>query len=209
MRGGNLTIELLALCATALRDLGMGYQHKEITANSGQGLDVLLADVVAHLRGLGIDDEGGWDCEATRGFPVAAGDQSSLAVPVPACPEDADDASQEMNAWRAQIGAEILKAHTRMKGRRAKPRRRSILPACWRICATWRTLPASISTAHSASRTSTTWKKRRCRHEARLPRLPAGARVCRRTLALLRERLRPHTHWAGRPLHGTQSWRIP
>lgn len=116
MRGGNLTIELLALCATALRDLNMGYQHREIAANSGHGLDVLLADAVAHLRGLGIDDEGGWDCEATRGIPVAAGDQSSLAVPVPACPEDADDASQEMNAWRAQIGAEILKAHTRMKG---------------------------------------------------------------------------------------------
>lgn len=115
MRGGNLTIELLALCATALRDLNMGYQHREIAANSGHGLDVLLADAVAHLRGLGIDDEGGWDCEATRGIPVAAGDQSSLTVPVPACPEDADDASQEMNAWRAQIGAEILKAHTRMK----------------------------------------------------------------------------------------------
>lgn len=27
--------------------------------------------------------------------------EDSLTVPVPACPEDADDASQEMNAWRA------------------------------------------------------------------------------------------------------------
>lgn len=72
MKTTQPTLELLAIATTALRDLHMGYPPKEIAAATGQGLEVLLTDLVTHLRGQGIDDEGGWDCDATNGIAVAA-----------------------------------------------------------------------------------------------------------------------------------------
>ncbi len=68
----DLTTNLLALATTALRDLYMGYPPDQIVANSGDGLDTLLRDLVGHLRGQGHDDDGGWDCAATQGIEVKA-----------------------------------------------------------------------------------------------------------------------------------------
>lgn len=64
----------LATVTTALRDLYMGYDPASIVPLSGGagGLDKLLQELVAELRGRGIDDEGGWDCSATSDIPVAA-----------------------------------------------------------------------------------------------------------------------------------------
>lgn len=61
-------MELLAFATTALRDIHMGYPDKEIVAPSGMGLKTLLRDLVSYLRENGVDDEGGWDCDATEGI---------------------------------------------------------------------------------------------------------------------------------------------
>jgi hypothetical protein len=63
--------ELLVLATTALRDLYVGYPHKEIAASGGQGLEKLLRELVSHLRSHGVNDEGGWDCDVTDDIPVA------------------------------------------------------------------------------------------------------------------------------------------
>lgn len=66
----EMTLELLALAATALRDLHQGYPEDELAGHSGKGLAHLLPDIVTHLREHGINDEGGWDCDLTDGIPV-------------------------------------------------------------------------------------------------------------------------------------------
>ncbi|MDE4914372.1 hypothetical protein PQI07_27250 [Methylobacterium sp. 092160098-2] len=72
--GDTRTMRLLALATTALRDLSMDWPASQIAAADGAGgLDALLVQVVAHLRGMGIDDENGWDTAATRSIPVAEG----------------------------------------------------------------------------------------------------------------------------------------
>lgn len=72
--GETRTMRLLALATTALRDLSMDWPAGQIAAADGAGgLDALLVQVVAHLRGMGIDDENGWDTAATRSIPVAEG----------------------------------------------------------------------------------------------------------------------------------------
>lgn len=67
------TKELLPIAVTAVRDLSMDWPHDQIASYGGKGLDELLIQCVAHLRGLGIDDEGGWDTAATMSIPVAEG----------------------------------------------------------------------------------------------------------------------------------------
>jgi hypothetical protein len=62
--------QLLAAATTAIRDLQAGYPANEIVAPSGMGVDTLLRDLVAYLRGIGFDDEGSWDCDATDGIEV-------------------------------------------------------------------------------------------------------------------------------------------
>jgi len=62
--------DLLAIATTAIRDLYMGYPEEEIVAASGTGLKTLLKDLVSHLRESGVDDQGGWDSEATSGIAV-------------------------------------------------------------------------------------------------------------------------------------------
>lgn len=61
---------LLAIATTALRDIYMGYPDKEIAAPSGTGMKTLLRDLVVYLRENGVDDEGGWDCDATEGIEI-------------------------------------------------------------------------------------------------------------------------------------------
>lgn len=61
-------MELLAFATTALRDIHTGYPDKEIVAPSGMGLKTLLCDLVGYLRENGVDDEGGWECDATEGI---------------------------------------------------------------------------------------------------------------------------------------------
>lgn len=72
------TNELLPLATTALRDLSMDWPPEEIASHGGKGLDELLRQCVVHLRGLGIDDEGGWDTAATAGIPVAGGGEKGV-----------------------------------------------------------------------------------------------------------------------------------
>lgn len=61
-------MELLAFATTALRNIHMGYPDKEIMAPSGMGLKTLLCDLVGYLRENRVDDEGGWECDATEGI---------------------------------------------------------------------------------------------------------------------------------------------
>lgn len=62
---------LLAHVTTAVRDI---YMDQPPMAPSGAtGVDALLHELVAELRGRGIDDEGGWDCDITQNIPVAGG----------------------------------------------------------------------------------------------------------------------------------------
>jgi hypothetical protein len=63
-------MELLAVATTAIRDQYMGFPDDEIVAPSGMGMKTLLRDLVTYLRENGIDDEGGWDCDATEGIEV-------------------------------------------------------------------------------------------------------------------------------------------
>lgn len=63
-------LELLAIATTAIRDHYMGFPDDEIAAPSGMGTKTLLRDLVEHLRGNGVNDEGGWDCDATEGIKV-------------------------------------------------------------------------------------------------------------------------------------------
>lgn len=65
--------ERLAVAASALRDLDMGYSHSDIVGLDGlDGLDNLVRGLATELRGRGIDDQGAWDCPATEGIPVAS-----------------------------------------------------------------------------------------------------------------------------------------
>jgi hypothetical protein len=63
-------IDLLSTATTAIRDLYAGYPESEIAGPSGMGVKTLLRDLVAYLRGNGVDDEGSWDCDATEGIAV-------------------------------------------------------------------------------------------------------------------------------------------
>lgn len=74
------TMELLSLATTGLRDLSMGWMTNELAAADGaKGLSALLVQTVTHLRGMGVDDDGGWDTAATNGIPVAAGGEVGVA----------------------------------------------------------------------------------------------------------------------------------
>jgi len=50
--------ELLIRATTALRDIYMGYNPKDVDTN---GVDDLIMELVIHLRQQGVDDEGGWE----------------------------------------------------------------------------------------------------------------------------------------------------
>jgi hypothetical protein len=63
-------MELLAVATTAIRDQYMGFPDDEIVAPSGMGIRTLLRDLVTYLRENGVDDEGGWDCDATEDIAV-------------------------------------------------------------------------------------------------------------------------------------------
>ena len=64
--------DLLGLSASALRDISMGYPPDELAGPGGKvGLNSLLRELVRTLRTDGIDDDGAWDCEATRDIPLA------------------------------------------------------------------------------------------------------------------------------------------
>lgn len=63
----------LATAVTALRDLEMGYGHRDIVGLDGlDGLDNLVRGLATELRGRGIDDDGAWDCPATEGVVVGS-----------------------------------------------------------------------------------------------------------------------------------------
>lgn len=66
----NKPMELLAIAATAFRDKYVGFPDDEIVAPSGMGMRTLLRDIVKYLRDNGVDDEGGWDCDATEDIKV-------------------------------------------------------------------------------------------------------------------------------------------
>ena len=86
------TMQLLGLATTGLRDLSMNWPADQLAAaDGGSGLSALLVQAVTHLRGMGIDDEQGWDTAATAGIPVADGgetgvgpDEERLAIAVSA-----------------------------------------------------------------------------------------------------------------------------
>ncbi len=63
-------MELLTVATTAIRDHYVGFPDDEIVAPSGNGIKTLLSDLVSYLRENGVDDEGGWDCDATEGIEV-------------------------------------------------------------------------------------------------------------------------------------------
>ena len=75
---GGGTQELFEMAVSALRDLYMGYPPSEIVSMRGQGLDNLLVECVEALRGRGVDDDGGWDCDVTEGIRVAGKEESSI-----------------------------------------------------------------------------------------------------------------------------------
>ena len=63
---------ILMFAASGLRDKLKHYPDSEICALHGRmGLDVLVRDVVRHLRERGVDDEGAWECDATKDIPVS------------------------------------------------------------------------------------------------------------------------------------------
>lgn len=68
--------KLLELATAALRDIAVGFPHDEIAASHTMGLDALLVELVTHLRGRCINDDHAWDCDATRGIPVASPSKS-------------------------------------------------------------------------------------------------------------------------------------
>lgn len=63
-------IDLLSTATTAIRDLYADYPENAISAQSGKSVKSLLRDLVAYLRGNGVDDKGAWDCDATEGIAV-------------------------------------------------------------------------------------------------------------------------------------------
>ncbi|WP_018234263.1 hypothetical protein [Thioalkalivibrio thiocyanodenitrificans] len=63
-------LDMLAIATTAIRDQYMGFPDAEIVANTGMGMKTLLRDLVQFLRENGVDDEGGWDCDATEDIKV-------------------------------------------------------------------------------------------------------------------------------------------
>ena len=63
-------MSLLYLAATALRDHYVGFPDSEIVAESGMGMRTLLRDIVQYLRESGVDDDGGWACDATKDINV-------------------------------------------------------------------------------------------------------------------------------------------
>jgi hypothetical protein len=60
-------VQLAAQACTDLRDLRMGWPWREL-GSDGQ----TLPELVKLLRGIGIDDEGGWDCDLTQSQEAAA-----------------------------------------------------------------------------------------------------------------------------------------
>jgi hypothetical protein len=71
---GGHDVHLLGMATVALRDLYMGYPPDQIVSLSGEsGLPLLVRELVADLRGRGIDDDGGWNCTETEGIPVGGG----------------------------------------------------------------------------------------------------------------------------------------
>ena len=84
----NRLLELLAIATTALRDVEMGYQPREVYTGDldtdEPGLAGALRGLVRELRGRGIDDEGGWDTSVTEDIPVAGAQQGDA--------NEADDA---------------------------------------------------------------------------------------------------------------------
>jgi hypothetical protein len=77
------TTDLLCLAASALRDIREGWPLDELAAPGGNiGLDPLLTEIVTHLRGQGINDDQGWDCEITATIPVATPMPSTYPVVV-------------------------------------------------------------------------------------------------------------------------------
>ena len=77
-------VSLLALAATALRDLYMGYASEDIVGYDGlPGLGSLLCEMVTTLRAMGIDDEGAWDCDLTEGLESPASTLPKFPAVVP------------------------------------------------------------------------------------------------------------------------------
>ena len=69
----------LTHATTALVDIGKGYPASDIATPVGSGLDGLVQGMVAHLRACGHDDEGAWDCDATRSVDQPRGRQADDA----------------------------------------------------------------------------------------------------------------------------------
>jgi hypothetical protein len=70
---GDPDIQMLAAATTALRDLSMDWQPREICALNGEaGLPALVRGLVSELRGRGLDDEGGWNCPETQNIAVGS-----------------------------------------------------------------------------------------------------------------------------------------
>jgi len=63
-------MNFLSAATTAIRDQYVGFPDDEIVAPSGKGINTLLRDLVTYLRESGVDDEGCWDCDATKGIAV-------------------------------------------------------------------------------------------------------------------------------------------
>lgn len=63
--------DLLATATTAIFDLHNGYPESELASSQGTGFDALATELVATLRGRGIDDEGAWTVPATEGISVS------------------------------------------------------------------------------------------------------------------------------------------
>lgn len=72
----NKCMEMLSIATSAIRDHYAGFPDDEIVAPSGSmGMKALLRDLVGYLRESGVDDDGGWDCDATEDIKVKKGAQ--------------------------------------------------------------------------------------------------------------------------------------
>jgi hypothetical protein len=80
---------LLSSAATGLHDIRLGVEERHLVAPSGLvGDGLLLRELVVALRGRGVDDEKGWDCDVTEDIPVVGETlkQRLEALSTPAAP---------------------------------------------------------------------------------------------------------------------------
>lgn len=104
-------IGMLALAATGLRDLYLGWPAQEVVGSTGSGLGTLLRDVVCYLREQGVDDAGAWDCDVTGDIAVAGAQAPGGWTELNAAARDLVDSADPAGGSddRTEVSAEAAK----------------------------------------------------------------------------------------------------